>query len=83
MILLLLPAAAWASNDPVAGRGACVYSDAGDAHDGAAGSQAAPARTPPAAKTPAVTSGGGGDGDPLVQRMRMPRWHSFLPGMFR
>ncbi len=84
MILMLsLPAAAWASDDPVANRGACVYSGAGDTRGAASDDHAASARTPPAKTGSAVTSGGGGDGDPLVPRMRMPRWHSFLPGMFR
>lgn len=39
----------------------------------------APARAKPAAK-PATTQGGGGD---ATVRGQGPRWHSFLPGMFR
>lgn len=39
----------------------------------------APARAKPAAK-PATTQGGGGDAS---VRSQGPRWHSFLPGMFR
>jgi hypothetical protein len=32
--------------------------------------------------TPATSQGGGGDED-AVMRMRVPKWNSFLPGMFR
>jgi len=39
----------------------------------------APVRAKPAAK-PATTQGGGGD---ATVRGQGPRWHSFLPGMFR
>jgi len=41
----------------------------------------APARKP-AAKPAAAPSQGGGGGDATV-RSQGPRWHSFLPGMFR
>lgn len=40
----------------------------------------------PNASSPATTRGGGGDGDvnaPALPRPRGPKWHSFLPGMFR
>jgi hypothetical protein len=32
--------------------------------------------------TPATSQGGGGDDD-AVMRLRVPKWNSFLPGMFR
>lgn len=41
----------------------------------AAGGYARPA-------TPGTSQGGGGDDD-AVMRMRVPKWNSFLPGMFR
>ena len=34
------------------------------------------------AGTPAGSRGGGGDDDTPLQ-VRVPKWHSFLPGMFR
>lgn len=85
-ILLLVPALAWGSAgyaDP--DRGSCVDAAPSAAHGSAPDANTAtPARTgnrPQA--TPASTQGGGGDGDMNLPRMRMPRWHSFLPGMFR
>lgn len=40
----------------------------------------APVRSKPAAKPAATTQGGGGEAS---VRGQGPRWHSFLPGMFR
>lgn len=40
----------------------------------------APARSKPAAKPAATSQGGGGEAS---VRGQGPRWHSFLPGMFR
>ena len=42
-----------------------------------------PAQAAPAQRTKAVkpVASGGGDGD--AGRVQRPRWHSFLPGMFR
>lgn len=33
--------------------------------------------------TPATSQGGGGSDEDAVLRMRVPKWNSFLPGMFR
>ncbi len=33
--------------------------------------------------TPAAGQGGGGGDEDAVMRMRVPKWNSFLPGMFR
>jgi hypothetical protein len=43
---------------------------------------AAPA-LPPASRTKAAPRAGGGDADIPVGRVPSPRWHRFLPGMFR
>ncbi|MBN6113616.1 MULTISPECIES: hypothetical protein [Xanthomonas] len=84
LILLLLPLAAAHASDALANkqRNDCVYADTTDAD--AAQARPAPAARPPAssAKPGAAPSGGGSDSD-LVPRLRMPKWHSFLPGMFR
>jgi hypothetical protein len=32
---------------------------------------------------PATSQGGGGSDEETVLRMRVPKWNSFLPGMFR
>ncbi len=38
----------------------------------------------PAPVRPAAnTSTGGGGSDDVLQRIRAPKWHSYLPGMFR
>ncbi|KTF41293.1 hypothetical protein ISN34_02960 [Xanthomonas translucens pv. translucens] len=83
LILLLLPlAAAQASEAPASKqRNDCVYTDATDA-DAVQARPASTARPSSAAAKPAAPSGGGNDSD-LVPRLRMPKWHSFLPGMFR
>ena len=31
----------------------------------------------------ATSTGGGGSDDDVLQRIRAPKWHSYLPGMFR
>lgn len=84
LILLTMPFAASAAAALDDSRGACVYS-AGDA-----AAQRAPTAAPaqsaakPAQVRPATSasSGGGGDDD-VLQRIRAPKWHSYLPGMFR
>ncbi|MDR6675362.1 hypothetical protein [Xanthomonas sp. 1678] len=84
LILLLLPLAAAHASDALASkqRNDCVYTDATDTD--AAQARPAPAHPPASAKPGAAPSGGGGGGDSdLVPRLRMPKWHSFLPGMFR
>ncbi len=84
MILLLVPVAAWAVDDLAeADRGACVYSTSA-AHGATPDADAPSGHAAPRKQTkPATTPGGGSDGDVLLPRMRMPKWHSFLPGMFR
>lgn len=47
---------------------------------------ALPATTTSSNPIPATSRGGGDDGDatsPALPRPRSPKWHSFLPGMFR
>jgi len=84
LLLFLSPAVAWASGGLAeADRGACVAT-ASAAH-GPAPEQV----TPPPAHSPvhraagAASNGGGDDSELLQPRGRMPKWHSFLPGMFR
>ncbi|WP_369941152.1 hypothetical protein [Xanthomonas medicagonis] len=86
LILLLLPLAAAHASNALASkqRNDCVYTDATDA--GATQAHPTAAARPPGSAKPATAApsgnGGGGDGD-LVPRLHMPKWHSFLPGMFR
>ncbi|KLD77764.1 hypothetical protein ACFOPN_01380 [Xanthomonas hyacinthi] len=82
LILLLLPLAAAHASEALASKQCndCVYTDATDAD--AVQARPATAARPPAAKPAAAPSGGDSDSD-LVPRLRMPKWHSFLPGMFR
>ncbi|MEL4893583.1 hypothetical protein PQU63_19460 [Xanthomonas protegens] len=84
LLLLLLPLAAAHASNVLAEKPHtdCTYGDAADA-------DSSPTRPPAAMHAPAstgkpasTTTGGGSDSD-LVPRMRMPKWHSFLPGMFR
>ena len=89
LILLLAPCSAvWAEEGfDKSQRGACVYSsDTPRAPANRAASSTAATATP-AVRTPRPVvennNGGGGSEDDLMQRMRAPRWHSFLPGMFR
>ncbi len=79
LFLLLAPLAALASDQLIDGdHDSCISTNSA-----ARAPEAAPARNSPHKATPA-TGGGGSDGDSLFPRMRtMPRWHSFLPGMFR
>lgn len=86
LILLMAPFAASAAAAFDDSRGACVYSANETANAPrtpaatAAAGAAKPAQARPAAAAPG--SGGGGDDD-VLQRIRAPKWHSFLPGMFR
>lgn len=68
--------------------GECTTADAGGAPDAAtpaakpaATTAAKPATTAPARIKPVVTVRGGGGDD--ATSTHAPRWHSFLPGMFR
>lgn len=86
LILLSMPFAASATAALDDSRGACVYS-AGDAASqrtpstAPATATAKPAQVRPAAN--ATSSSGGGGDDDVLQRIRAPKWHSYLPGMFR
>ncbi|WP_256775198.1 MULTISPECIES: hypothetical protein [unclassified Stenotrophomonas] len=84
LILLMAPLAAHASDALTStGRGGCVYSPAESERTAPA---AAPAARAPAAKPSAASgasTGGGGSDDDVLPRLRAPKWHSFLPGMFR
>jgi len=84
LVLLMAPALANASAALASdGRGDCVYSSGEAERSPTARTSAAavPSAAKPAASQ-ATSSGGGGDDD-VLQRLRAPRWHSFLPGMFR
>ena len=83
LLLLMAPLAAHASDAlTTAGRGACVYSPSESERSApaSASASAAPATVKPSAGS--GTSTGGGDED-VLPRLRAPKWHSFLPGMFR
>lgn len=85
LLLLLAPLAALASDQLVDGdHDSCVSTNSA-ARGRTPPPEAAPVRTAPHKAAPSTGGGGGGsDGDSLFPRMRtMPRWHSFLPGMFR
>ncbi|KGK59798.1 MULTISPECIES: hypothetical protein [Xanthomonas] len=84
LLLLLAPLAALASDQLVDGdHESCVSTNSAARGRTPNGEPATPARAPQHKPAPA-TGGGGNDGDGLFPRMRMmPRWHSFLPGMFR
>ena len=86
LILLMMPFAASATAALDDSRGACVSSN------GDAASQRAPTATASAATTAGTGTPcgqqchqhrGGGSDDDVLQRIRAPKWHSYLPGMFR
>lgn len=88
MILLLMPFAASATAALDDNHGACVYSTGDAASQRAPTATAAPSTAKPAPVRPAASSGGtstggGGSDDDVLQRIRAPKWHSYLPGMFR
>jgi hypothetical protein len=68
------------------GGGSCQDDAALALHDDDAAATPAPAAKParhavkPVKAKPSVAGRGGGDG---IGDIRPPRWHSFLPGMFR
>lgn len=83
LILLMAPLAAHASDALTStGRGGCVYSPAEAERTSTSTTSAA---APPASTKPSAsgTSTGGGGDDDVLPRLRAPKWHSFLPGMFR
>ncbi|QHQ26989.1 hypothetical protein XACN24_00910 [Xanthomonas albilineans] len=57
----------------------CAYNDATDMDEAQIRPATAP-RAHAATDKPSASDGGGGD---LMPHLRMPKWHSFLPGMFR
>ncbi|AOY67409.1 hypothetical protein IPT12_12880 [Xanthomonas perforans] len=84
LLLLLAPLAALASDQLIDGDHDSCISTNSAARGRTPAPEAAPARNSPHKATPSTGGGGGSDGDSLFPRMRtMPRWHSFLPGMFR
>ncbi|MBB5878356.1 hypothetical protein FHR66_003901 [Xanthomonas sp. F4] len=82
LLLLLLPLAAAHASNVLAEKPHtdCAY---GDTPDADSAPTRAPATHAPSSTKPASTTTGGGSDSDLVPRMRMPKWHSFLPGMFR
>lgn len=89
LILLLAPVAAQASDAlGGAGRSACSYAPGEVERVAVPAATVDIANTPaPATTTPAkskhVQSAGGGSDDDIIPRLRAPRWHRMLPGMFR
>ena len=84
LLLLLAPLAALATDQLADGdHESCVSSNSA-ARGRTPNGEAPAASRAPAHKPAPASKGGGGEGDALFPRMRMmPRWHSFLPGMFR
>ncbi|PKH72025.1 hypothetical protein CXF96_10040 [Stenotrophomonas sp. Betaine-02u-21] len=85
LVLLMAPLLANASTVMASeGRGDCVYSTPDAERPPTARSAAAAVpSTPKPVPAQATSSGGGGGEDDVLQRLRAPKWHSFLPGMFR
>lgn len=84
LILLMAPAAASAS-DALGGaaHGNCTYAPSEVERIGAPAAAVALSNSASAAPAkPSTTQSAGGDDD-LIPRMRAPKWHRFLPGMFR
>lgn len=86
LVLLMSPMFGVATSAQASDRGGdCVYASP-DA-DRPAPARAAAGVVPPARPAPpqaaGAGSGGGGGDDDVLQRLRAPKWHSFLPGMFR
>ena len=94
LILLIAPVSvAWADDAfTQSQRGACVYSGdvppaktvpAAATRPGSSASPRTAQHSPRPAPPVAPAAGGGGSDEDLMERIRAPRWHSFLPGMFR
>ncbi|WP_269792384.1 hypothetical protein [Stenotrophomonas sp. Iso1] len=88
LILLLVPVAAQAS-DALNGTGksGCSYAPAEVERVAVPAAtvniaNSAPAAPPANKAKPTQTTGGGSDDD-IIPRLRAPRWHRMLPGMFR
>ncbi len=90
LILLLAPAAAQAAEafDSPA-RKSCSYAPTEMERAAAPAASATPAATPPATPSKAATppapvpAAGGGSDEDVLPRLRAPKWHRLLPGMFR
>lgn len=86
LILLLAPVAAQASDAlGGAGQSACSYAPAEVERVATPAAAVGIANAPPAPPVPAKTTPrvGGSSDDDLLPRLRAPRWHRLLPGMFR
>lgn len=84
MVLLMAPLLSNTSTAMAnSARGDCVYSTPDAERPPSARSAAAAVPTTPKPVTPPSSSVGGGGEDDVLQRLRAPKWHSFLPGMFR
>ncbi len=88
LILVLAPVAAQASDSlGGAGRSACSYAPGEVERVAVPAATVDIANTPAPATTPAknkhVQAAGGGSDDDIIPRLRAPRWHRMLPGMFR
>ncbi|KRG65667.1 hypothetical protein ABB26_02895 [Stenotrophomonas humi] len=87
LILLLVPVAAQASDAlGGAGQSGCSYAPAEVERVAVPAASVSIANSapaaPPAKAKPTQTTGGGSDDD-IIPRLRAPRWHRMLPGMFR
>ncbi len=88
LILLLVPVAAQATEAlDGTGRSGCSYAPAEVERVAVPAASVNIANSTPAAATvnkpkPTQTTGGGSDDD-IIPRLRAPRWHRMLPGMFR
>ncbi|WP_449468046.1 hypothetical protein [Stenotrophomonas humi] len=87
LILLLVPVAAQASDAlSGAGQSGCSYAPAEVervAVPAASVNIANSAPAAPSAKAKPTQATGGGSDDDIIPRLRAPRWHRMLPGMFR
>jgi len=88
LILLLAPVAAHASDAlGGAGQSGCSYAPAEVERVAAPAASVGIANTPPppapASKPVQPRAAGGGSDDELIPRLRAPKWHRYLPGMFR
>ena len=82
LVLLMAPMLANAANAAASdGQGGCLTADAERTPSARSAAAAVPV-TNKAAPAPAASAGGGGEDD-VLPRLRAPKWHSFLPGMFR
>ncbi len=88
LILLLVPVAAQASDAlGGAGKSGCSYAPAEVERVAVPAASVNIANSvpaaPPASKSKSAQSRGGGSDEDIMPRLRAPRWHRMLPGMFR